>query len=321
MSKKRRILVSVLVLVLLLSSNMNVFAWSSNEGYGTHEYLLRNSSSWSKFNSTEQALLIAAVNAADNGQYNHSSGGTIHGANNYIKNLRFLYTVAYRMNNLGGNGSNWNQAVIDARNELLSYGTTDIDPNIISDINTLMNSNIMAGGESTIRLRSIKVLGFALHLAGDMYAHQVMVPEQSINEFKAQNAGLSSTTINNLKARINQGTLRFKDIKNVDGVLKASQFEDNASFFSARYSNAAQYSVNKLLSYYTGNKEWGLSIALPWTQASGCRLTFQNQNGQAASVDMKMNALSGNIMGAGYSSDYVSRKFGFDPNLLTGHKN
>lgn len=328
----KSLLACFFVLSVLIINQVQVFAWSSSSSSSktnTHLYLVKNSSYYtsSNFTTNEKSVLSVAISVADNGNYTHSSKGSVHGGGNYVLCLRYLYTVAYYLNQDNSLDTSFELADTD----MTSYGisdsalgksATDIkdgDSNIGNmklDIYKIINSNLVVSvGESNNRMRAIKVLGLALHLGGDIYAHRTTVPVDSIAEF--EQSDFTTTQYKAFKEAIDKGTLKFVSINNYTTTSTSTKYEDNVKFFSSRYFNATKFTTNMLLKYFINNKEWGLSIILPWTQNSSWTDTFTTTSGAVKQVTMKLINFSTYVEASGYGSNYLSKKYGLDPTEIT----
>lgn len=278
--------------ILSLSPTLTTKAWTSS----THVKQLESSGYYAKLTANERKLMAECAKFPDSHftQGYNSIGHQLHGSGNYVLNLRFLYTVAYHFNNGDSN------AIVTTKNELSNCNLAEIEKNMIPAINKILNTDVVKDlAEKSNRMRAIKTLGLAMHLAGDMYAHYTIIPANSINMFDKNTLTYPDKGIhgfnnwNDFKNAVATGTTIFK-------LIPGGNYEDNTNFFPSRYNNATKHTTNKLLKNFTENSEWGLTIVLPWLGTGDFK-----HNG----TRMKMNKLQDYIVGAGYGKTYTERKY------------
>lgn len=102
----------------------------------------------------------------------------LHGWNNYVANLNFLYTVAYNYINRDSFSDGDNRI----EHPVASVSTNNVSSGVRNAVLCLLNTSVIDGvAESSELKKALKVLGFALHLAGDIHAHRTRVPTTSLN--------------------------------------------------------------------------------------------------------------------------------------------
>lgn len=282
----------VMIVIALSTNSIQVEAWSGTN----HIKVMKETSHYSKFTSSETKLLEACVLRCDSHYTtgNLGIGNYLHGGGNYVLNLRFLYTVAYYFNI--GESNAINKALAEMANDV---------SNVNAAVTNVLNTQIISGvNESSNRSKAIKVLGLALHLGGDIYSHCAVIPSNSISMFNSSHFK-NSSEFTRFSKDIAKGTLKFVKIGEYGPA--GSQYEDNINFFPTRFTKATTYTTERLLYYFTNKKEWGLSIVLPWTQSGGWK---DKSNG--VTVTMKMKNIRAHVQNSGYGSNYVKNKFNLD---------
>lgn len=99
------------------------------------------------------------------------------------------------------------------------------------------------------------IMGLAVHLLGDTFAHRTMVPKDAESSFASSN--FTSGDWNGFKARLADYVIEFRDIKTYSDSGLNSVYEDNTSFYSNRY-NATKKTVKNLITLYNGDKVFDL---------------------------------------------------------------
>lgn len=199
---------------------------------------------------------------AENG-YNFRGTKGLHGGANYVANMQYIYTVARRVEN--------GKSVADAIAATKYKGSLNGAENGKTpgkEIKKGLDGAIKAISQNgkTKREKSQRILALAVHIAGDMYAHESMVPKSSLEKVLSgtdvvkENYFSKSHFTNNgfkeLKERVNAGHLKFVNIK--DGCIKNDQnpsknfsggkyYEDNLNFYPSRYKRATVYTVACML--------------------------------------------------------------------------
>ena len=111
----------------------------------------------------------------------------------------------------------------------------------------------------TKREKSQRILALAFHLAGDIYAHESMVPKSSLNkilnctsivkESYFSKAHFKTKKFEKLKQYVGNGTLKFVNIN--EGCKKAykscTYYEDNLQFYPTRFTRGTITATSYML--------------------------------------------------------------------------
>lgn len=201
MYKIRRMLVFLLMISLCIPT-LNSLAWDG----GDHDQLVQTATSGTTLSAYHKMIMRKAVRVADDSTYDattiyiglHAGGMSGTSANgsskNYVLSLQFLYHAAYLLKN--NPNTNYETLITRAANNVKTKTGSTVDANLVQAAKLVSNdefnfyetkyNNKALYPQNTNIERSYKVLGFALHLAGDIYAHRTMVPMASINNTVSQ---------------------------------------------------------------------------------------------------------------------------------------
>lgn len=222
-----------------------------------------------------------------------------HGKHNYIANLHFLYKVAgsisgWKINTNDAHGLNVSDFFyreIRSHLDTISvthtkdtwYGERDLalmrtglcdaiaaedDTKIFSDLLDKTGAIVPISENGQMNLSNLKwlVMGFAVHLTGDIFAHRTIVPSNTgysdektaskfdINDFEKD--GLAK-----IKKEVKAGNIEFRDIRLYTSSHKPSEYEDDTSFYPNRY-NAAGNAVAKLTTGFEAGRKYSVKYIL-----------------------------------------------------------
>ncbi len=155
---------------------------------------------------------------AENG-YNFKDTKGLHGGGNYVANLQYLFNVAKRVEE----GKSVATAIANTKYK----GKQDAKEN-----SKITGREIKKGLDAAIkaisnngknkREKSQRILALAFHLAGDIYAHESMVPKSSLEKVLTctdivkmsyfSKKHFSTAKFKNLKELVNDGVLKFVNI-------------------------------------------------------------------------------------------------------------
>ncbi|MDE6433131.1 MAG: S8 family serine peptidase [Lachnospiraceae bacterium] len=241
----------------------------------THAGMVSEAASGYNIQSKYIKLMQEAARLADHDDY--KAAGYLHGGNNYVRGLKFLYQCAGYLRS----GMRRNAAIEKASSDAKMDNTPK---NVILRDKTrlLLESDILSScEEESPGAMYYKVMGFAMHLVGDVYAHRTIVPQYTVKgtnpsaykkstsaisadamfgsgDFKAQGshsieadgtlkewAKQSSEHKKDICKRwkcfektINMGYMEFRDVKNYTTVSSTGKYEDNPDFCKERYVDA-----------------------------------------------------------------------------------
>lgn len=192
--------------------------------------------------------------------YSTGSGyGQFHGQHNYVANLHFLYKAACEADDTGYNLSSKSAAesfmsgISVQHTKDLTWGQTDFAKMREAIVDAFINKKSDLGqtipqqlGANDNKGKSYMILGLAVHLLGDTFAHRTMVHENDLIRF-------NSTHFKNwedFKKRVQYKVIECRDIKKYtkDGVT-TKEYEDNTSFIVNRYHTTKKAVDNLIFSY------------------------------------------------------------------------
>ena len=255
--------------------------------------------------TSEVKLLKKAANNADEGNYSATKnkpvnlvlhGGTVDKASfdlpnktdrtgdNYISNIRYLYQAAQEMYNTGKISVNINQYP-NVSSEL-EYNGVPADGKSKTIINDLLDTVVYPGtDESSKEKKGLKILGYAIHLAGDVYAHRAIISNNTkvismldpahfggtgnceLSEIESQAFLVTRSTkkcthLNCLKKGIAEGIIEGKDVAAWMTDHNTIYYEDNSDFMPSRYEGA-KWTVKYLMARFSKNLSITASLFKP----------------------------------------------------------
>lgn len=228
-------------------------------------------------------------------------GNPFHGRHNYIANLNYLYTVALRLKNYGSKNINSAQIAtaldVNVKHQSdKSYGASDINGMKSVLLEALKDTNLKKQcGATQMDDLAWMTLGFAIHLAGDMYAHRTILPKDSWEIYYGTSKGLKDKdcpAFSVVDYKMGNSVIEFRDIKcymekGLSNSYKCQSYEDNTNFYSTRY-NAAKSTVGNLLTHLNDKKNFSVNSVI-----------IKNLN---LDYEVKLNNFEGYLKSAGYSS-------------------
>ena len=185
-----------------------------------HQDMSQNAATGYKISATNLTILSTAAQKADYEPYN--AAAMLHATGNYVEALHFLYECAAQLRS----GKAINAAVSAAEKVALKHDEngelTETRAQLKKQVTTLLNTSIVSGvSETSAEARYYKVLGFALHLTGDTFAHRTIVPKYTVAGTNPKNV-VYSTNAKSANAKF--GTSDFKEqgthTKESDAILK-----------------------------------------------------------------------------------------------------
>lgn len=226
---------------------------------------------------------------------------TIHAQHNYVRNLHYLYMAARRVGNYGSN-LNTRQKLYDFMQGLDTVNLRDGNTGT-GDIwqmrdNVLLDYIFRSGDtiEDSNKKIAATIMGFALHLVGDIYAHRTMVPE---NDTQIKRKAFKSDELWDIyyNKRVHF-VIEMRDLKKFK--LKTTEFEDKESIYDERIK-ASKKSVENILTLYQADQAFspykifiagvGYTLKLNNLRAYGESNGYANEGLGAISTDVyRVNA-------------------------------
>jgi len=217
-----------------------------NDGYvigswlnGGHTGLITNAS----LSGYHMAILKKVVTRSDEGDYDASAVKALHAAGmknsssngsciNYVLTLQFLYHAAYLLKNNAN--TSYTTLIANAATDVNAVSGNTVDSTIITKTQQIANETLALASpynnttqypQNTNLERAYKVLGFALHLTADIFAHRTMVPMASVQSTVSQAKGSAIMSnvynlndFNNLTTRCSDSLIRETAYNKYSGV-------------------------------------------------------------------------------------------------------
>lgn len=227
----------------------------------------------------KKAAAFPDKNETDDGEQNKlNEDRRFHGSKNYEATLEFLVNLAheYYLKDQG----NPNEVFKKAKND--SRFNNDKGWDIVANVKWYLNKNIFnidKVDESTRHNKAYKIMGVAIHVVGDIYAHRTLVTTEMIN--RARNTGnrnegyFVKSDFDDWKGfvkLVNGGKAEFRNIAEYTKKLKVGDergdskwYEDNVAVENWRYQDASEV-VKKLVKgdgkYDFREKSWNAKVLL-----------------------------------------------------------
>lgn len=247
--------------------------------------------------------LMILANTAYDADVSYSIYKTIHAQHNYVRNLHYLYMAARRVRA--------SSTSLGTKKKLSAF-LENIDTTNIKDGNTgtgdiwqmrddVVLDYIFRNGNSTSASNeeiAAYIMGFALHLVGDIYAHRTMVPRDdtqiTADNFDKKHEKWWET----YREKRLHFVIETRDLKKFG--LATKDFEDSKNFYKQRY-DASNKSINNILTLYNGDKAFsphtifiagvGYTLKLNNLRAYGESNGYTNEGLEAISTDVyRVNA-------------------------------
>lgn len=266
-----------------------------------HADMASNAAAGYSVSSKNIKLMQKAAKLADSKDY--KTAGYLHGGENYVKGLKFLYQCAGYLRS----GKEPDYALKKAFSDAKMKTDNDVD-NLLKDKTELLLKSKITHEDDKISAstRYYKVLGFAMHLVGDVYAHRTIVPKYTVKgtnpstykksssatsadaKFGSKDFDLRTDHImedkTTLKAwakdpkkypgrickwwkcferTVNLGCMEFRDVKYYTTVSSTGKYEDNPNFCRERYEDAKLTCEVLFEAFYDKDPFNGIAILFP----------------------------------------------------------
>ena len=215
--------------------------WSASE----HEVIVKNVTNKSGISQTNINYMAKTAKLADRGIHgekeikNYGTVKAFHGKENYIASLKYLWKYA----NLIGQGKSYADAKSITKTAI---DKSKVDKDDKHDIKVAINAaeymlkeqNKAYNNKLDKTNKKFLVMGFIMHLIGDIYAHSAIVPKYVLD--KAGNSAKNSTDSTSYDARLGKNDFRnddeyYKEISNeIDFNNKIKSIAENDS--STKYT-------------------------------------------------------------------------------------
>lgn len=145
-------------------------SWSTSD----HQKLVSGAvDSAYKVDASYISLMQKVVYEAD---HTYKSANYLHGLQNYVKGLKFLYQCAGYLRA----GKSEKTALDTAAKDAGFSKDNKHDAELIKQTKNLLDNDYGIADNTTAIAKSYKVLGFAIHLVGDTFAHRTIVPDYTV---------------------------------------------------------------------------------------------------------------------------------------------
>lgn len=275
MYMKKVSLFLVTILIFVFSFSNNAYSWRSSG----HENRIRTvfnkalpDTGKEGFSKGEQDLLVCSTVIVDSQGYGKGVK-CLHGRYNYILTVEYLTELAcsYRKSNSSiANDKSYIKKFYDnfQKNHVLSgKHKTDIELANECIVNLLKKENVCktVSNETSVRKKSIKILGIACHVIGDTFAHETVVPVDAVKT--SYGKGKTNTTFdttvfkkekdwNAFVKYFKNNKMLFRQLDDTDSTtikngyvygqyFSSIIYEDSPEFWEERYN--ATYTVTKRL--------------------------------------------------------------------------
>lgn len=286
-----------------------VGSWGNGQASNGHFTSIANNAS-SYYSSTDISLMQKVSVRLDSDSYLYKAADCtyFHGGrcyenratqemDNYVNNLIFLYETAIALRDTSASKTlSQQQALVTSTAILVSSRTKiTVKSDFVDKVRALLAEEFDGFGttaqQTTTARNALKVLGAAIHLAGDTYAHRSIVPRNSVESTvsESETAAITGNYYNRnhfanrtvctytkiaeraynsfsentaekcsdknwecFKLGVENGAIEFKDIA-LWANGRRTYYEDNASFYSSRYSVGTNYTVKYLLDNFAAD--------------------------------------------------------------------
>jgi len=210
------------------------------------------------FSSEQMTLLKASAKYSD---VELKGNLVFHGGDNYVATMEYLYQYAYLL-------SIYKPAPLSDWEKEALYDDASYLGNLVEGINNILNAYVT--GEEAVDIKEcapLKVLGLAIHLSGDIYAHRTIVPgklytSDAFNDSQAIIDGLKSEFVDysKFKGDIAKDNVEIKAIryaKKYDTVTNKpinNKPIDNINFLPRRFDTASSGAVDAVIELYASRQ-------------------------------------------------------------------
>lgn len=152
-------------------------SWSTSD----HQKLVSGAvDSAYKVDASYISLMQKVVYEAD---HTYQTTQHLHGLHNYVKGLKFLYKCSRYLKM----GKDQETAIQLAKSGAGIDTSNTHDVALVKQTRNLLNTDYGYIDNTTSTAKSYKVLGFAMHLVGDTYAHRTIVPAYTVSGTNPKN--------------------------------------------------------------------------------------------------------------------------------------
>ncbi len=277
-------------------------------------------------NKTEIGVVQNACEYADVGGDEFKKADVLHARakTNYVSACKCLYQAALSWNSK----RNYNDLYKIADSYKSSWDTNSASS--IKDLKTAMKAAVYydlqdmskTGTKVSVNRGRLQLLGLAIHVAGDTYAHKAMVDVtdggkeldtiyakhlNNIKPYLVKPAQGMTPIINKAKSSeglttAHLGQNYFKNDK-VSKKRANDYYTDSITYMAKRYSVATQVATGKLLNYYNNKANFSIFVFCPYELKKKGNQTY------ASIYNYKLLKLTQNVQDAGYRyADYSTGK-------------
>lgn len=180
-----------------------------------HADMASNAAAGYGISSKNIKLMQKAAQLADSKDY--KAAGYLHGGYNYVQGLKFLYQCAGYLRS----GMRVNASIQQARSDA-KMDNSNINNLLAEKTQLLLEKDILyVNGERGPSEMYFKVMGFAMHLVGDAYAHRTIVPQYTVKGTNPSTYKKSTSAVS-ADAKFGSGDFKAQGSHSIeaDGTLK-----------------------------------------------------------------------------------------------------
>lgn len=194
----------------------------------------------------------------------------LHGRDNYVANTNFLYDVASKINKLDVKEAIEQTKYKGSKKRTGKIKTVYNEIVVCSEYDTLVSAILAIDQVATTKKeKENAILGLAIHLAADTFAHQTIVPQDFFQHAEAGHF----KDYEEVKQAVKSSRLRFaefkghlipkKEMKTKFHSSVWDPYEDNVAFYPSRYYFGALFTEEKMLQAYQKNEPFQPMFFVP----------------------------------------------------------
>lgn len=197
---------------------------------------------------------------------NFGSIKRLHGRHNYVANIEYLFNVAQQLNQGKSLSTALSNVKYIAGDKILYDTDTKRRPEADLDYVIKEACNNKFHGRNKAQV----VLGLAIHLGGDIFAHKSSLP--SVKKLDIKHFGQANYS--RLEGLVKTRQISFTDlvgyqIKPYNEIGKTSYYEDNVNFYPSRLSGGTKYVVSKMCNAFLKDKDKTFQLKYLMAKLSG----------------------------------------------------
>lgn len=241
----------------------------------------------------------------------------IHGTHNYVANIHYMYKVASAIRRttcdlsdetgLSNFINDITSSYVQHTNDI-SYGDKDFASMkyVINDILRITkkkeNSVWHQVGASTQEWKAWAILGVAIHMLGDTYAHRTMLPKSATGGSQRTATSMIKSDFTDwakFNATKNNAVIEFRDIKNYMKTKSALKYEDYTGFYGNRYT-ATKDAVANMITAFRNKRDFDVKLIFVDGVKFSLRLNNFSEYAKSAGYNTDVSSMSTKIYRANW---------------------